>query len=71
MNMKHNSISDSSLIAIAANCPHLQELNINCCHAISDLGIIEIASHCSGLQKLEIQGFETIKMAYITDAAII
>ena len=54
------NITDASLVAIAANCPALEELALHSCPKVTDKGLSAVASGCSALRRIEAHGCKLV-----------
>ena len=59
-------ITDTGLIIISEQCPHLKSLKLVNSYKITNAGIISISTHCAGLKLLNLRGCD-----HISDASII
>ncbi|KAF9946755.1 hypothetical protein BGZ70_003051 [Mortierella alpina] len=63
VNVSGTKIEDSSLEALAANCPELRNLNLAWCAHITDGGLLRLLQSCSGLTFLDISTMEKVSAA--------
>ncbi|KAG0210425.1 Antagonist of MEN (Mitotic Exit Network) [Mortierella sp. GBA30] len=53
-------LTDKIIVAVAENCPQLQQLLIPGCSKITDLGISEIALHCPRMKHLDLRACSNV-----------
>ncbi|KAF9988401.1 Dynein regulatory complex subunit 6 [Mortierella antarctica] len=63
VNVSGTKIEDSSLDALAANCPELKTLNLAWCAHITDGGLLRLLQTCSGLTFLDISTMDKVSAA--------
>ncbi|KAF9960187.1 Dynein regulatory complex subunit 6 [Mortierella alpina] len=63
VNVSGTRIEDSSLDALAANCPELRNLNLAWCAHITDEGLLRLLRSCRGLTFLDISTMDKLSAA--------
>jgi len=53
LNISDTAVSDAGLLALAANCPALEELAVAGCSALGDAGVLAVVGKCAALAALD------------------
>ena len=62
-------LTDDSIAAVAANCPHLAELNVRDCKHLTDALIAAVAEKCASLAELDVERCSNLTNASVKAVA--
>ena len=65
-----SKIEDSSVTALAHNCPALEGVHLRGCYLITDESVAQLARHCHKLRVLEMAGGALLQTSRLTDTSL-